>query len=536
MESLPPDFGKMKLLLILLSCTTVWCAQNTVPVGIINEGRNLCYLASVLQNLFALNNFRAAVFNVGEAGSEIHLALADVFAKLQMAPKDQYKRDEYPSSSANAVSIDPGFYQAYSASITGEQKGLELKPYQLGDPDIFLMWLANVLPLVNDLVYAKLERTLTYGDVTYSRQITDVVSSVQVSVLSDDSKEQDLQYLLDNIGSSIEGVNITKTGDQTIDQLLTDAKVVFGQQYNIQEKYTIVSTGPILPVLVKRDNIHFTNSKAKLHYTKTLDIGGETYHLNGMVIGRPGHFKAVVRTNTSDDDWYCFNDSSATRLKKNAELSYQDKVALLFYVKESEAINWHGEYKAEIPEIILANLGRFKRVAPRDQPITEDLPKDEQDRLGEQFDESTIPKWTATVELSTLATCSSQTQTFLCVNNSNLPNEEERDVTWNFFDEFPVSTNHEINRPAKSNEFKGNVLPRRNRKKDWQFDECDENLDDLLDHDKKTLDSSTKVAGQGDSCDPSKPNQSSVENWQDGLYGSDDEDIRAAIALSLAQF
>jgi hypothetical protein len=121
------------------------------------------------------------------------------------------------------------------------------------------------------------------------------------------------------------------------------------------------------------------------------------------VIGKPGHFEAIVRTNICNDDWHHFNDSNTTRLREGKELSYQKEVALLFYVKKAEIEDYYEDdedYKVDIPEAVLANLGLSKKIAPELQLATENTQNDEQDgpdktKLGkEHADKSDPPKYT----------------------------------------------------------------------------------------------------------------------------------------------
>ncbi|PJF16627.1 hypothetical protein PSACC_03620 [Paramicrosporidium saccamoebae] len=346
---------------------------------------NFCYMSSVLQNLFAIHSVREAVLNVNEAGSKIHLALAGVFARLQTTPKSQYGRNDYRSTNTDAITIVPDFEKEYKASILGEQKGLGLMPRQEGDPDIFLMWLTNVLPFMKGLMQTKLEKTLSFEGITYFIEDEDA-SSVQISVVPGTLDGQSLQDLLDNPNTTINDVLISPTGTDYIDECLSGFGAKFDGLNTVQEKYTIKSTGPVLPILVKRGNISFTNSNAKLQYENILIVNGELYHLNGLVIGRPGHFQAVVRTNILYNDWHIFNDSTARRLKDEEHLSYNKEVALLFYVKESEIVQWNNhaaDFKAAVPShIVTANRTLSEGTPRREEPLLRPRRTDENIPVG----------------------------------------------------------------------------------------------------------------------------------------------------------
>lgn len=363
------DMGIM--LSIVLALALFATAQSAVirhnkPVGLKNIGSS-CFISSLVQNFHGIPTLRDRAYK--DSDDNLALGLAYVFARLQQAPTKQYLEDEYGKPSyEGAVSIDGDFYPAYIKNPA--RKALGLREYASDDPNTFLFWLCGQLPWLESEFFGITTTVNLYFkgiQLPSVRQETNV--SLQVHPEADGRKN--LQELIDNLTSTSDDYRIKLTQDKNLNAKLEEAGVKWYSQNEIMHVHNILKTGPILPIRIVRTTTNGEETKTTLTYNRQLTVKNEIYSLHGMVIGKPNHFKAVVRTNVRSH-WHEFDDSKVTRVTEEKALLYGDEVVMLFYVKDSEFAKWlRPEFlKVPIPEHI-------KRLAQQDEKKTGGHPRSE---------------------------------------------------------------------------------------------------------------------------------------------------------------
>jgi hypothetical protein len=305
----------------------------STPVGLYNDG-SYCYAAAMLQNLFHLPNVREAIFLQGnqiEGDNQVEFATACLFARMQ--------------NSTRPVHPEWDFYPAFQTSVN--QLGFGLRPRQSDDSQAFFTWMVEAaMPWMSEYLFSVQYRIIdSFEGIVFKNQslLANRQINAIVNIWSGMPGVMNIQALLEPQFEDIDGYKLSRTGNARIDEQLLHRGVQFDLSTNmVTRRVSIDHTGPILAIHVAR-MWDFSDRETVTHYTDQLLIGGCNYHLIGMIIAHPGHYSAMVQTNVFTEQWHHLNDASVTRVSKSEILSQGHRVFMLFYVKESEIINWKAD-------------------------------------------------------------------------------------------------------------------------------------------------------------------------------------------------
>ena len=255
-------------------------------VGLKNDGMT-CYLNSLIQSLFHIRGFRKLVFNMNTKESEIPMALANLFCKMQTSSK--------PASTRRLT-----------------------KSFGWQTEDLFEQ------QDVQELMRILLDRLDNCSNNEASKMFKGVFNSyIRVPTKDYESSHTEPFY---DISLSVKGIENIQ---DSIKQFFEPDRMEGDDQYEMEDKtkvdalkgFETLEDPPILCLHLRRfeyanGTMHKINSR--FEFTKELDFGKSKYRLCsiiahiGSVFG--GHYCAFV---FRDGRWLCFDDDSVYEIPEN---------------------------------------------------------------------------------------------------------------------------------------------------------------------------------------------------------------------------
>lgn len=299
-------------------------ATENRPVGIVNP-RDYCYMSSVLQILYHLPPVRREIL-LNRTADIIHTMLGALFYRLLAA-------DE-------SISLDADIMPAI-LSLASEEGGL-FDPTARDDPAAFLTWLDSYHLgwLLRPLFGVQTETRRYYGDrLMRCEKVSDIITSAKPLDVDGGSVHHCLdegwapasaQYKIEEEGL---GLPIHQT-------VFLDTHV----RVSVLAPILVISAAKFKYVPNKpNDNWHYD---VPTRYERSFTIQSQTYHLYGVVIHAPEHYRTYVCTDPVRDRWHVFDDGAVKEVSSRYNIGGDGY--LFVYVHEDTLKTWKDEHEGWI--------------------------------------------------------------------------------------------------------------------------------------------------------------------------------------------
>lgn len=317
--------------------------KETGFVGIRNQGAT-CYMNSILQTLYNLPSFRRLIYSIATTSVSAQDKQRDIILNLQ----------------SFFVSLQTSFSEVSSSKLT--------KSFGWGENDVFMQhdstefW-GVLLNAIESHIKSKPEKIRSFNEIfqVITRTMAQPIGEQTQYQLGANEPSLSLAIRVQGVSSVEEGIRLLLAPSAV------DDPIEVGGRRTLVTLNTVIKHLPkVLMIQLMRFTIDATGSRVKLDnrvsFTPFITVPSEeedetlfTLHAvichNGSAMG--GHYFAYIRP-TTDEQWFCFNDSRVTRASEEEamEKNFDGSAYLLLYARaDKEAELFTPVSEAEIPEV-----------------------------------------------------------------------------------------------------------------------------------------------------------------------------------------